>query len=636
MNKQEKIIVVLLGLTLMGWLWYSFNEQKNAMEIAREAALAAATNEVQRVDGETNGGGKTQEAQRRVEDNAPHQDGTPHHGDASGSSDGKADRPKSATEAAKSVLPTTSEQVVTLENPQISVSLSSHGAVVKRATLKEYAEKPGVISEENPAVVIDFADSPALGVDGVAGLAPNADFEVAEKGDDFVLFKSLAKVGDKPILTRRITLKGDYQLAVEDEFGVATDGTKPAPTQTAYGLSLGSMTLGASKNDILSIDSWLVRDEKGKSRVEHHGETEPLKSHLVATSGGCSSAPSAAGMPEKSVVDVAGARNWIAVKNRFFVTAIVGLVDNTGFRAVATRDTSAQSYQLKSVSASATFAKPSDKASYTLFIGPKKQSLLWRLGMKDVMEFGMWRWVCYPMVWVLNLFNSWIPNYGVAIILLTILVRLMFWPLTHKSTISMRRMSEIQPKIKDIQKRFKDNPQRLQQEMMTCYRENKVNPMASCLPMLVQIPVFIALFTVLRSAVELRYAPFLWIADLSEPEALGADSWFPWFGGLNILPILMAATMALQSALTPSPSMGDEDKAKQQRMMMMIMMPVMMLFMFYSFPSALSLYWTLSQVVSIAQMWWIRKKYTPPAAKDGVLIPDSVEMPQTRQMRRHG
>ena len=155
-----------------------------------------------------------------------------------------------------------------------------------------------------------------------------------------------------------------------------------------------------------------------------------------------------------------------------------------------------------------------------------------------------------------------------------------------------------------------------------------MNPMSSCLPMLVQIPVFIALFTVLRSAVELRYAPFLWIADLSEPEGLFA-SWFP-FGGLNILPILMAGSMVLQTAL--SPSSGD----KKQQQMMMVMMPIMMLFMFYSFPSALSLYWTLSNVFSIVQTWWIRKKYgTPGVAKDGVVVPDAVEMPQTRQMRRH-
>ena len=242
----------------------------------------------------------------------------------------------------------------------------------------------------------------------------------------------------------------------------------------------------------------------------------------------------------------------------------------------------------------------------------------------------MWRWLCYPMVWVLNLFNSCIPNYGVAIILLTILVRILFWPLTHKSTIGMRKMQEIQPLLKEIQAKYKGNPQRLQQETWQLYREHKVNPLSSCLPMLVQIPVFFALFVVLRGAVELRYAPFLWIDDLSQPEALLAGT-FP-FGGLNILPILMAATMALQSALTPSA--GD----KSQQRMMMVFMPIMMLVMFYNFASALSLYWTLSQVMSIAQMWWIRKKYgtsAKPSGKDGVVVPDAVEMPQTRQMRRH-
>jgi YidC/Oxa1 family membrane protein insertase len=323
---------------------------------------------------------------------------------------------------------------------------------------------------------------------------------------------------------------------------------------------------------------------------------------------------------------VPGACNWVAVKNRFFVTAVCGMKESaTDFKAFVTRDAKMSDYVLKNVSATVGMAKNTKSRKYTFFAGPKKQSLLWDLGMRDVMEFGMWRWVCYPMVWLLNLFHSWVPSFGIGIILLTIFVRLVFWPLTHKSTISMRRMSEIQPKMKEIREKFKDNPQRLQQETWALYRDNKVNPMASCLPMLVQIPVFIALFTVLRSAVELRYASFLWIADLSEPENLFPGI-FP-FGGLNILPILMAVTMGLQSALTPST--GD----KQQQRMMMIMMPIMMLVMFYSFPSALSLYWTLSQVLSIIQMWYIRKRYTPPVPAAAVDTVDATVV--TRQMRRH-
>jgi YidC/Oxa1 family membrane protein insertase len=227
---------------------------------------------------------------------------------------------------------------------------------------------------------------------------------------------------------------------------------------------------------------------------------------------------------------------------------------------------------------------------------------------------------------LLNFFNSFIPNFGIAIILLTILVRIVFWPLTHKSTMGMKKMQEIQPKMKEIQAKFKDNPQRLQQETWALYREAKVNPMSSCLPMLIQIPVFIALFNVLRSAVELRYAPFLWIADLSEPEAL-FSSWFPFGGGLNILPIFMALTMALQSALTPST--GD----KNQQRMMVVFMPIMMLVMFYNFPSALSLYWTLSQIFSIVQMWLIRRHSS--VKTEVVSNVEVIDPPVTRQMKRH-
>ena len=162
-------------------------------------------------------------------------------------------------------------------------------------------------------------------------------------------------------------------------------------------------------------------------------------------------------------------------------------------------------------------------------------------------------------------------------------------------------------------------------ETSNLYKAEKVNPASSCLPMLIQIPVFIALFNVLRSAVELRYAPFLWIADLSEPEGLFA-SWFP-FGGLNLLPILMAVSTALQSYFTPST--GD----KKQQQMMMVMMPAMMLIMFYSFPSALSLYWFLSNIFSIVQMWLIRRQT---AAKTEALMPEVIDPPQTRQMKRHG
>ena len=572
MNKQEKTIAILLGLCLAGWLWHSVTEQKKAAEAAREAMVAEAA------------------AQR-----------------ANPAAESKPQESVAAKAPASGVAPKTEkvaylkpEQLVSLSNAHEVVVLSTRGASVKSVTLLDYAQKCGEVSADNPAVVLDFASAPALAADG--------DFEIVGRGDDFVCFRNAA-------MTRRVKLADGYRLEVEEESAAAA-----LPAR----LPVGVMSMGGGANDLLSIDSW-IPDAKG-GRVVHHGEEDPLESYLVAATGGCSGKKSAAGLPETSEVSVPGACTWVAVKNRFFVAALCNMSETaTDFKASITRDMNSSDYVLKDVSATLGMAKDSKTRKYTFFAGPKKQSLLWDLGMKDVMEFGMWRWVCYPLVWILNVFHSWIPSFGIGIILLTVLVRLVFWPLTHKSTVSMRRMSEIQPKMKEIREKFKDNPQRLQQETWALYRDNKVNPMAGCLPMLVQIPVFIALFTVLRSAVELRYAPFLWIADLSEPENLFPGI-FP-FGGLNILPILMAVTMGLQSALTPST--GD----KQQQRMMMVMMPIMMLVMFYSFPSALSLYWTLSQVLSIVQMWYIRKRYTPAAPAAAA---DTVDAVVTRQMRRHG
>lgn len=587
MNKQEKFIAVLLGLCLAGWLWYSVDQQRKAAAANREAMAQTAAAAVDRPAEATPKAGAVQAEKASVQNDASVQ-----------SQDANAVGGK----AAKRFVYAKPERFVTLSNAQEVVVLSTHGAAVKSVTLLDYAQNCGAVSPDNPPVVLDFEENPAL--------ASGEDFEVVESGADHVLFRGAT-------MERKVTLCGDYGIAVSEK-SVASNAL-PAS------VSIGVMSMGAGDNDLLSVDAWAHDPNGGK--VMHYGEEEPLKSYLVSSAGGCSGKKSAAGLPVTSEVPVPGACTWVAVKNRFFVTAICGMSGAAkGFTASMTRDGDVQDYSLKSVSASVDLGEAAGERSYTFYAGPKKQTLLWNLGMKDVMEFGMWRWVCYPLVWILNVFHSWIPSFGVGIILLTVLVRLVFWPLTHKSTISMRRMSELQPKMKELRERFKDNPQRLQQETWALYRDNKVNPMASCLPMLVQIPVFIALFTVLRSAVELRYAPFLWIADLSEPENLFPNI-FP-FGGLNILPILMAVTMALQSALTPST--GD----KQQQRMMMVMMPVMMLVMFYSFPSALSLYWTLSQVLSIAQMWYIRKRYTPaPVAASGDTVEATVV---TRQMRRHG
>ena len=571
MNKTEKLICLLLG-AILAWYIFSGKGAKPAATTATEGG--AATNVV----------AEAAVAESPVAKPAVAAEETP--------------KPK-----AKPAVP---EKCVTLENDDVKLELSSWGAVVKKVTLKNYAQKAGKVSDENPPVTFDFSDSP-LG----AGSGDIEAFEIRRvEGREAVFAKNGA--------ARTIRLEDDYRIVFEDH-GIGG------------AISLGVMQMGGAKNDLLSVDSWAFDAGKGKEGVIHHGDDDsPLKPYLVGgLVGGCSGSKDATFMPTSTTLPYPGAQKWVALKNRFFVAAFCSsTAANEGFEATVERDTASATYRPDAISARVRLSEDAGDRTTVFFVGPKKQTLLWDLGMRDVMEFGMWRYLCYPLVWVLNLFHALVPNYGVAIILLTILVRILFWPLTHKSTVGMKKMQELQPKMKALQAQFKDNPQRLQQETFALYKAEKVNPMSSCLPMLIQIPVFIALFNVLRSAVELRYAPFLWISDLSEPEALFA-SWFP-FGGLNILPIAMAVTTALQSAFTPST--GD----KSQQRMMMIFMPAMMLFMFYSFPSALSLYWFLSNVFSIVQMALIRRATAREHAAQ-VVVPDEViDPPKTRQMRRHG
>lgn len=598
MNTKEKLFVALLALGLIGWMFYTSKidaprRAEAARLAAEQAALQAATNTVASVESSIT---------------APTSATLP-----------------AAAEKAPQYKHEAPEQIVNLSNEYVSVAISSWGASIQSVSLKQYLAKPGE-AEGNEEMKLGEAGNPALRMRGIPGLDSAADYTCEKKSETVALFTARTKEG--LAVVRRIELMPDYKIVVRDSFRNEGGANIKLEANT---LDIGALTRGNSDNDMLSVDSFSI-DENEAIYWGGEDESQNLLAGVSGGGFGCgSSSRSAVGMSESTSLPIQSPSRWVAVKNRFFVSAAMSDWPAGGFEFTAQRDMNRNEYRLVGLSARMQFASREIAAGATcervtsLFIGPRKLSLLQKFDGKaeldEVMEFGMWSWLCKLLLPTLNGFYSVIPNYGVAILLLTILVRVLFWPLTHKSTQSMKKMSEIQPKIKELQAKFKDNPQKLQQETWAIYRENKVNPMASCLPMLVQIPVFIALFYVLRNSVELRYAPFLWISDLSEPENLLAGVLpIP----LNILPILMALTMGLQSYFTPSA--GDP---KQQRMMM-VMMPVMMLFMFYSFPSALSLYWTISQVLAIVQMVYIRRKggdTSQPASSD--------DRPMTRQQRRH-
>jgi YidC/Oxa1 family membrane protein insertase len=239
---------------------------------------------------------------------------------------------------------------------------------------------------------------------------------------------------------------------------------------------------------------------------------------------------------------------------------------------------------------------------FAVYAGPKEYNTLARLGtqfktdLDAIMNFGFFGFFSKMLLLSMNGLHSFGLPYGVAIILITIVIKLLFWPLTNASTRSMKRMQELQPQLKALQDKYKDEPQKMQAKMLEFYKENKVNPVGGCLPMLLQIPVFFGFYTMLQSAIELRGARFLWACDLSQADTIWR---IPWFGDfpINPLPLIMGVTMLWQARLTPvSPGM---DPVQQK---MMKYMPLMFMFILYKMSAGLTLYWTVQNLLTIAQM----------------------------------
>ncbi len=302
-----------------------------------------------------------------------------------------------------------------------------------------------------------------------------------------------------------------------------------------------------------------------------------------------------------------GNLDWIAFGDNYFMTALIPEIIQGPWKAVITRLDQAgttQSSLSHAISSSASPDKAIKFCKMNLYFGPKEIDRLKQSGhnLEKAINFGWFDPIAKPLLYVLNFFYKYIHNYGWAIIVLTVLIKIAFWPLAHKSAQSMKTMQKLQPKLQKLKEKYGDDKERLNKELMQLYKTYKVNPMSGCLPMLLQIPVFFALYKVLLQAIELRHAPFLlWINDLSAPDRLmipGVD--IPMLGGIPVLTLLMGASMYLQQKM--SPSSLDPTQAK-----MMQFLPVVFTFMFINFPSGLVLYWLVNNILSIVQQYYVNK-----------------------------
>jgi len=298
---------------------------------------------------------------------------------------------------------------------------------------------------------------------------------------------------------------------------------------------------------------------------------------------------------------------WACVNNQFFVNIIRPTSDlsNTWIGGKSIQMTGSDEEEIQGVSGTMSFpigilrSQESKEFSLHVYAGPKDYAGLASLGheQKKVMQFGMFWWISEPFSWVLNKLHGLLGSYGLAIIVLTILVKLILWPLTAQATRSQKKMQSLQGPMSKLREKHKGNSQKLNQEMMKFYKEHKVNPFAGCWPILIQIPIFLGMFWMLRSAAELYGQSFLWATDLSEQDHVAQVQGF----SLNVLPILMVITQWFQMKLNPM-QMGPElSDAQRINAKMMRFMPFMFLIFLYFFSSALVLYWTIQNLMTILQ-----------------------------------
>lgn len=281
---------------------------------------------------------------------------------------------------------------------------------------------------------------------------------------------------------------------------------------------------------------------------------------------------------------------WSSINDKYFLSALISV--NNSIASVELKKNTAGF--LESSSTTPTFSVAPGQAvtiSHKIFIGPKEIDVLKLQGSSLIqsLDLGWFSALAKPMLYSLKFFYRYVHNYGLAIIIITVILKIFFFPLTHKSYKSMKGMSNLQPKMAALREKYKNDKDAMNRAVMELYRDNKVNPLGGCLPMVVQIPVFFALYKALMFAIELRHAPFMfWITDLSDKD--------PYY----VTPVIMGVTMFIQQKMTPS----NMDEMQQK---IMLGLPVIFTFMFLNFPSGLVMYWLVNNILTIGQQMYINK-----------------------------
>lgn len=466
--------------------------------------------------------------------------------------------------AGKQKIPA-AEKLIRVETDLYTATFSSRGATLQFYELKKYHDNGGknVVLLKSPGVLAPL------------GIGSREDLELAEM--NFHVVGQELKIDSANPSGQIVFTYSDSELSVKRTYTFSNGKYRIDIKDEIAGLPGYWITLGA---DFGLYDKKDTSSHVGPVLLKETDRIEFSPSHL------------------QEAKRYSQGLRWLAQEDKYFFASLVPL----------TPVEEAKIWQYKDSVITAFRGHPGGNQSFILYAGPKEYSALKELnvGLEHIVDFGFFSIIALPLFWVLKFFHQIIGNYGWAIVLLTILVRIPFIPLINKSQKSMKKMQDIQPRMAEIREKYKKDPQRMQQEMMQMYKIHKVNPIGGCLPILLQIPIFFALYKILLLAIELRQAPFmLWIKDLSAPDTLFGHlpGYIPLIGGFAVgpLPILMGATMVIQQKMTPTSLDPTQNK-------IMMILPVVFTFLFLNFASGLVLYWLMNNIFSIAQQFYVNRK----------------------------
>jgi YidC/Oxa1 family membrane protein insertase len=466
--------------------------------------------------------------------------------------------------------------VFTIENEDLILEIDGSNGRIFKSLFKGVKETLG---SEKPLPLLGaddqnsyFANSGFFDDVKNSYIYPNFTKVVPAENDDGSVTYIFSGESEGLFLTKKITLaERGYEIKVED--GIRSDGNRESTNVVPYAVieseSPQKKDLGFFSPERFAYHGPVFSTNQEK--YEKYGFDDLLDESYSETSSG----------------------GWVAIIQHYFLTAWIPEQSNEN--KLQGRFTGSNQRFSVGYTGEKMYLQPGNAvfSSNTLYVGPKLPEQLSKIqeDLSLTVDYGFLWWLGKPMYWLLNIGNSLFNNWGLAIIFLTVVIKLLTWPLSAKAYVSMGKLRELQPKMALLQEKHGDNKQAMSQELMEMYKKEGVNPLGGCLPMLLQMPFFLAFYWVLLETVELRHSPLFWINDLSDMD--------PYF----ILPILNAAGMFLSQKMTPTPPNADPMQAQ-----MMKMFPLVFAFMFAWFPSGLVLYWTMNMAIQILQQWWYSRK----------------------------